>query len=130
MEAREADADRRARAEGVEKELIDLLGERRAELLELGAATRLLAEGELEEVLPLDDAALLEAARPVADGGKAEVGGPEQRAREDAVVREALARGPFVLVVLGGGHDLTESVRRVAGADCEDLRVAVKSYPE
>jgi hypothetical protein len=72
----------------------------------------------------------LEAARPVAAGGKAEVGGPEQRAREDAIVRAALARGPFALVVLGGGHDLTDSVRRVAGADCEYVHVSVASYPE
>jgi hypothetical protein len=68
--------------------------------------------------------------RPVAAGGKAGVGGPEQRAREDAMVRAALAQRPFALVVLGGGHDLTESVRRVAGADCEYVRVAVGSYPE
>jgi site-specific recombinase XerC len=39
-----------------------------ADLLELGAAARLLAEGELEDVLPLDDAALLKAARPIAAG--------------------------------------------------------------
>ena len=69
MEARGADAERQACARGVEQELVGLLGERRAELLELGAAARLLAEGELEDVLPLDDAALLEAARPVAAGG-------------------------------------------------------------
>jgi hypothetical protein len=68
--------------------------------------------------------------RPVAAGGKAEVGGPEQRAREDAMVRAALARGPFALVVLGGRHDLTERVRRVAGAECEYLRITVGSYPE
>jgi hypothetical protein len=46
------------------------------------------------------------------------------------VVRAALDRGPFALVVLGGGHNLTESVRRVAGADCEYARVAVGGYPE
>jgi hypothetical protein len=33
-------------------------------------------------------------------------------------------------VILGGGHDLTDSVRRVAGADCEYVRVTVGSYPE
>jgi hypothetical protein len=81
-------------------------------------------------VLPLDDAALLEAARPVTAGGKAVVGGSEQWAREDAIVRAALARGPFTLVILCGGHDLTESVRRVAGANCEYVRVAVGGYPE
>ena len=46
------------------------------------------------------------------------------------MVRAALARGPFALVVLGGGHDLTQSVRRVAGADCKYLRVIVASYQE
>ena len=54
----------------------------------------------------------------------------EQRAREDAMVRAALARGPFALVVLGGEHDLTESARRVAGADCEYVPVTVGGYPE
>ena len=63
-------------------------------------------------------------------GCKAEPDGLEQRAREDAMVRAALARGPFALVVLGGEHDLTESARRVAGADCEYVPVTVGGYPE
>jgi hypothetical protein len=132
MEARGADADaeRLSRARAAEAELVAFLSAQRLELLDLGAAARLLAEGDLEDVAPLDDAALLEAARPVAAGGKANLGGPEERAREDAMVRAALARGPFALVVLGGGHDLTESVLRVAGAECEYVSVTVGSYPE
>jgi hypothetical protein len=46
------------------------------------------------------------------------------------MVRAALARGPCALIVLGGGHNLTQSVRRVAGPDCEYVRLAVASYPE
>jgi hypothetical protein len=46
------------------------------------------------------------------------------------MVRAALARSPFALVILGGGHDLTDSVRRVVGAECEYVRVTVGSYPE
>jgi hypothetical protein len=33
-------------------------------------------------------------------------------------------------VVLGGGHDLTASVRRIGGADAEYVRVTVGGYPE
>jgi hypothetical protein len=131
MEARGADADaeRLAKARALSAELQAVLAAQRAELLQLGAAARLLAEGDLADVLPLDDAALLEAARPVAASGKAALGGPEQQAREDAIVRNARSRGPVALVILGGGHDLTGSVRRVR-PDCEYVRVAVGSYPE
>jgi hypothetical protein len=131
MEARGADADpaRLARAREAEQELTALLAAQRLELLDLGAAGRLLAEGGLADVLPLDDAALLEASRPIAAGGKANLGGPEQRAREDAMVRTALSHGPVALVILGGGHDLTGGVRRVA-ADAEYVRVTVGGYPE
>jgi hypothetical protein len=34
------------------------------------------------------------------------------------------------LVILGGAHDLTESVRRNAGAPCEYLRVTTERYRE
>jgi hypothetical protein len=45
-------------------------------------------------------------------------------------VRAALNDGAFALVILGGAHDLTESVRRRAGAPCEYLRVAAQCYRE
>jgi hypothetical protein len=37
-------------------------------------------------------------------------------------VQAALKDGTFALIILGGAHDLSESVRRHAGGLCEYLR--------
>jgi hypothetical protein len=72
----------------------------------VGAPGRLLLAGELDEVRPLDNAAALAAADP----RKAYVA--TVKAREDAIVRNDLAAGePVVVIVLGAGHDLAESDR-------------------
>ena len=58
----------------IEAEIAGLLDRHRLRLLELGAAGWLLIAGDIEEVLPLDDAELLDAAiriltvRPVKTG--------------------------------------------------------------
>jgi hypothetical protein len=52
------------------------------------------------------------------------------RAREDAQVKAALASGPVSVIVLGGGHDLSDSVRRVGGGTVEYLRVTTRGYVE
>ena len=41
-----------------------------------------------------------------------------------------MAHGPFALIVLGGGHDLSESVRRLSGGSCEYLPVTTARYRE
>jgi hypothetical protein len=72
------------------------------------------------EVRPLDDADLLAAA----DSRKASTA--TMKARDDAIVRNALAGGePLVVVVLGGGHDFTESIR-AQNPRCGYIRVAMK----
>jgi hypothetical protein len=50
-------------------------------------------------------------------------------ARHDGQVRAALKDGTFALVLLGGAHDLTQSVRRHGGS-CEYLRVRTERYRE
>jgi hypothetical protein len=45
------------------------------------------------------------------------------REREDAQVRAALGDGPLSVIVPGGAHDLSASVRRVAGGDGAYVRV-------
>src|SRR4051794_3190306 len=57
------------------------------------------------------------AARP--DGGEDPAA---VRDRHDAEVRAALASGPVALVILGGAHNLADSVRRLGG-DVEYVRV-------
>jgi hypothetical protein len=49
----------------MEKQIEEMMEQHRCELLRVGAACRLLLTGDLEAVLPLDDASLLDAARPV-----------------------------------------------------------------
>jgi hypothetical protein len=95
------------KARALEAEVVDLLARDRADyrerFLEAGAAGRLLAAGELLEVLPPDDAALLDAARPVLPNGKVWADAAKVLEREDAQVRAALASGPCAVIVLGGG---------------------------
>jgi hypothetical protein len=111
------------KAPALEAEVADLLARHRADyrdrFLEAGAAVRLLVAGDLPQVLPLDDAALLDAARPVLPDGKVRADPEPVRAREDAQVRAALAAGPCALIVLGGGYDLSDSVRRLVKGRCD-----------
>jgi hypothetical protein len=112
-------------AEALEQEIIETLKPRQ---LEFGAAGRLLASKELAAVLPLDDAELLDRAKPVAEG-KVRLDPERIARRREGQVKRLLDNGPFGLVVLGGGHDLSEAVRRWS-ATCEYLRVWVRRWPE
>jgi hypothetical protein len=68
-----------------------MLEEQRFALLEIGAAGRLLVSGELEEVLPLEDAELLDAAGPILTNGKMTCDAAKLQSRQGAMVRPALA---------------------------------------
>src|SRR5262249_29977061 len=70
---------------------------------------RALVAGEIEAVLPLDEAELLDAARPITPAGEAEADAAAGRARQGAQVRAPLKAGPPSLLVLGGSHHLSES---------------------
>jgi hypothetical protein len=90
----------------------------------VGAPGRLLMAGHLDEVRPLDDAEALAAADP----RKADAA--TLKARDDAIVKNALAGGePVVVVLLGGGHDLAASVR-AADPNCGYIRVTTKKVGE
>ena len=134
MQAMEAagktNTDRYDTAASIEKELLDLLDQHRPQLLEVGAAGRLLLAGEIGAVLALDDGPLLDLAKPVTPDGRVKFDSSKVRQREDAQVKAAINAGPFALIVLGGAHDLSDSIRRVAGADCEYVRVTTKAYKE
>jgi hypothetical protein len=120
-------SERYAKALALEKEALALLAEHRLDVLRLGAPGRLLGAREVEEVLPLDDAGLLDAAKPSPGG---EVERAKLEARHDSQVRAALASGLCALLVLGGGHDLAESVRRLGGGTSEYFRVTTRRYRE
>ena len=124
------DTDRYRQAVAIEQEVGALLDQPGAELLELGAAAWLLASGELNDVLPLDDERLLDAARPVSPDGMVRFDPGKVAAREAGIVETAMRHGPVAVVVLGGAHDLTEQARRVGGRTCEYIRVTTRRYAE
>jgi hypothetical protein len=45
-------------------------------------------------------------------------------------VKAALGSGPCALLVLGGGHDLSASVRRLDNGNVQYIRVTTKLYKE
>jgi hypothetical protein len=51
-------------------------------------------------------------------------------ARHDGQVQAALKGGTFALVILGGAHDLTDSLREAYGGNCEYLRITTTRYRE
>jgi hypothetical protein len=91
-----------AQARRVESEIVGMLDQHKVRLLQLGAAGRLLIAGEIDEVLPLDDAEPLEQAKRITPA--------TLEARHDAQIRAVLKNGPLALIVLGGAHDLSDSV--------------------
>jgi hypothetical protein len=103
---------------------------RRSQPLELGAPGRLLIAGEIDEVLPLDDADLLDRARPVTPQGKIRLDPERLKARQGAQVKAVLAKGVFGLIVLGGAHDLSDAVRRLGHGQCDYIRVTTRRFRE
>lgn len=110
--------------------LAQLLAEiHRENKLLIGAAGQLLGKGELEKVLPADNKKRLEAANPVKEDGqvKFDIGANERR--EDAIVRNLLAAGlPVKVLVLGGAHDLADNLKQSGHEDVEYVRVELKAY--
>jgi hypothetical protein len=126
----EVSGERKGKAKAIEAELVGMLEQHRHRLLELGAAGRLLIAGELEGVLPLEDAAALEQAKPTAPDGKLKLDTQKVEDRHDAQVRAVMKEGPVAVIILGGAHDLNASLRRLDYRRCEYLRVTTKRYKE
>jgi hypothetical protein len=66
---------------------------------------------------------------PVGPDGKVRADPAPVEARHDAQVRSALASGPCALLVLGGSHDLSASVRRLGGTT-KDIRGTTRRSKE
>lgn len=81
-------------------------------------------------MLPLEDAAALEQAKPITPSGKMKHDPQKIEARHDAQVRAVMKEGPVAVIVLGGSHDLTGSIQRLGGGNCEYLRVTTKRFKE
>lgn len=117
------------KAQGIERELLALLDAHNERMLEMGAAGRLLIAGELEEVLPLEGDGAMEKAKPITPDGSVKLEENKLEARHDAQLRELKKAGPVSVIVLGGAHDLTGSIRRAENG-WEYLRVTTKGFQE
>lgn len=114
----------------IETELAAMLDEHTARLRELGAAGRLLIAGEIDEVLPLDDAGRLDQAKPITPSGKVSIDTVKLTARHDAQVKAVLDNAAFGLIILGGAHDLSDSIRRLGRNRCEYIRLTTARFRE
>ena len=79
---------------------------------------------------PLDDADLLEGAKPVRPDGTVKIDQARVEARHDGQVKRALASGPCSVIVLGGAHDLSASVRKFGSGTTEYIRVTTRRFKE
>jgi hypothetical protein len=107
-----------------------MLDQHRVRLLELGAPGRLLIAGEIDDVLPLDDAGLLDRGKPVTPEGKVRLDPDKLKARHGAQVKAVLAKGGFGLIVLGGAHDLSDAVQRLGRGQCDYIRVTTRRFKD
>lgn len=123
-------SEQKAIQQETQAEIDELAREQRMDLLRIGAAGRLLVAGELDEVLPLDDAEALEQANPVTADEKIKFDEARVTARRDAMVKRVLDHGPFGLIVLGGSHDLAGNVGRIGGGTCEYIAVTTEKLSE
>jgi hypothetical protein len=115
---------------GIEHQLVALLQDHQKSLLELGSPRRLLIANEIEAVLPLEDPGQLIAARPMTPAGKMKVDPQNLLASQDSIVKAATRHGSLALIVLGGTHDLSDSVRQVGDGQWEYIRVTTRRYQE
>ncbi len=96
-------------------------------ILEAGAAARLVMSGELKTLLPAEDSKAMEAANPVRGDGSVMFDKKADEAREDAIVKNLMKADRVAVIILGGGHDLTDNIKR-AGGGCKYEQVAVPKY--
>lgn len=97
------------------------------DLLHVGAAPRLVMSGELKTVLPAEDSRAMESANPVKPDGSVVYDLKAAISREDAIARNLLKADGVVVIILGGGHDLTDNIKRVGGR-CQYERITLPKY--
>tara|TARA_R110000868_G_scaffold206763_1_gene455625 strand:+ start:825 stop:1628 length:804 start_codon:yes stop_codon:yes gene_type:complete len=100
----------------------------RRDLMQMGAAAQLLINRRLESVLPLENAEAFEKANPVGKDGKVRFDESKEEKREDEMIKILLKGKGIKVIVLGGGHDLTDNLERMKLDSVLYVRVSVKQY--
>ncbi len=83
------------------------------DLMELGAAGRLVVSGELQTILPAEDSRAFEAANPLLVNGSIRFDEHAEESREDAIVRNLLKADGVAVIILGKDHDLSNNLSRI-----------------
>ncbi len=104
-----------------------ILTSHRHEMLRIGAVGRLMIAGELKTVVPLEEFQSYQNANPLTQGGSLQFNRAAMEKREDAQVQR-LMQDDVSVVVLGGAHDLSNNLRRLAPGSCRYMTVATRSY--
>lgn len=100
----------------------------RRDCLQMGAAAQLLISNELNSVLPLENAEAFEAANPIGKDGKFHFDEKAEEKREDEMVKILMRGQGIKVIVLGGGHDLTDNLERMKVDAVLYIRVSGKQY--
>ena len=96
--------------------------------LSIRAPGQLLAGGELKRVRAADsDQALIECNPFDASGSRREVTAAAKERREDYMVSRMLETGTSV-IVLGGAHDLSDNIKRLAADKAQLVVITPKAY--
>lgn len=96
---------------------------------QFGALGRLFLSGKLEEIFAAEDRKLYLASYPALRDGTLQFDWEAQERREDAIIERMTQHDGTALIVLGGGHDLTDNIQRL-GKRCEYIRVMANRYWE
>lgn len=100
----------------------------RRDFLQMGAAAQLLISNELNSVLPLEKAEAFEAANPVNKDGKLNFDEEAEEKREDEMIKIFMKGEGIKVIVLGGGHDLSDCLKRMKMDSVLYVRVRTKGY--
>jgi len=100
----------------------------RRDLLQMGSAAQLKISGMLGSVLPLENAEAFEKANPVGKDGKIRIDENAEEKREDEMVKILLKGEGVKVIILGGGHDLTDNLERMKLGSVLYVRLTTKRY--
>ena len=100
----------------------------RRDCLQMGAATQLLINRRLKSVLPLQNAETFEKANPVGKDGKVRIDKETEEKREDEMIKILVKGQGIKVIVLGGGHELTDNLEGMKLDSVQYVRVSGKQY--
>ncbi|MAC55863.1 MAG: hypothetical protein CME31_25265 [Gimesia sp.] len=98
-------------------------------LSELGAAGQLVISGELQTILPAENAKAFEAANSVKPDGSIKFVEKEEHERENAIVRNLMKADGVAVIVLNSDHNLTDNLREL-GITCKYVVMGIHPVEE